>query len=133
MSHLSDEEIRSFPNLDYDMRQRIQDLAECGITRDEILDGFCLAWEELMDIEKRFFTSEYKRGKLRGLQNVARHLVKHSSERGGLPATMAYLRRFAQSYEKPLDNDSSASENFAFFFGQVEDAMRTSEKTEKSK
>ena len=122
--HLTEREIDAFPNLDLDMRMRIQDLAECGITREEILDGFCLDWEQLMAIEKEYFTREYKRGKLRGLSNVARHLVKHSGERGGLPATMAYLRRFARSYEKPLDNDASASENFQFFFGAVEEAMR---------
>ena len=126
--HLTEREIDGFPNLDLDMRMRIQDLAECGITRDEILDGFCLDWLQLMDIEREYFMREYKKGKLRGLQNVARHLVKHSSERGGLPATMAYLRRFARSYEKPLDNDSSTAENFQFFFGAVEDAIRESSK-----
>jgi len=109
----------TFPNLELDLCMELESLATLGLTRDEILSGYGLEWEQLMNEEQRYFTQQFNKGKLRGLATVAKHLIKHSGNPNGIAATMAYLRRFATNYEASTDADPSApgKENFSFFFG----------------
>lgn len=112
--------VPTFPNMDTGLCLRIQEMARLGLTKDEILEGYALDWDQLTAEEQSYFDKEFKRGVLEGKIAIANDLTKHSAHASGLPATMAYLRRFVRNYEKGLDSSDSneSMENFHFFFNQ---------------
>jgi hypothetical protein len=100
----------------------IQLLASCGLARDEILDGYCVDYDKLETDEQILVTQYYAWGKLKGLSDAAQDLKKHSSGRGGFPATMQFLRRFAKQFEKAIDEDTPANlrDGFTFHFNPTD-------------
>lgn len=98
---------------------RISHLAEIGISKEEILTGYSLEWEQLTNNEKIYFNEQYNRGVLNGKARVAQSLVKQSNN--NFAAALAYLRRFAENYEKDVDTAeaSNSSGQFAFIFEQT--------------
>lgn len=104
-------------HISHELAVQISEAAELGLTKEEILEGWCLEWDDLTSQEKHYFTKEYAQGKFRGIKNIARDLTSHSKKPAGLAATMAYLRRFSTNFEKQLDDDPSAAESFVFNFG----------------
>jgi len=109
--------IPDFPNLETGFCLRLEEMAKLGLTKEEILQGYNLEWDQLTPEEQHFFKKGFARGVLEGKIAIANDLQKHSARSSGLPATMAYLRRFVQNYERGIDGDSTEGlENFQFFF-----------------
>lgn len=108
-------DIPDFPNFDTGFCLRLEEMAKLGLAQEEILEGYGLEWDQLTPEEQHFFRKGYARGRLEGKVAIANDLQKHSARSSGLPATMAYLRRFVQNYEGEESKDSGL-EQFQFFF-----------------
>lgn len=111
-----DTPVPEFPTMSHEFCVQISDWAQLGLTKEEIFEGSSIEYETLTRKEKDYFNSEYAYGKRQGLVVIARDLLNHSKTKNGLPATMAYLRRFSSAYEKAIDDDTASQDKETFVF-----------------
>jgi len=103
--------------LDMTILMLVHDMAGT-MGKEEILETFTLKREDLTDGEKVFFDEFYAFGRGNAIREVGRNLIDATKGRQGVPAAMAYLKRFAKEFEGDVEGDSSGS--FSFTFGKAE-------------
>lgn len=89
-----------------------------GMTKDEVLETFNYKWEELDTDEQIYFTEFFNYGRGMAKRRVVNNLIESTKGKGGTPAAMAYLRRFAKEFEGEVEGESAGS--FSFTFGSVD-------------
>ena len=108
------------PDLDVfnsDILQDVQTMALNGMSETEILEGFSITNEEFEAFgknDKIYFKQFFNYGRAAGLKLVGGHLIEQSKGKGGINASMAYLRRFAENFKGEIAGESGAEFNFSF-------------------
>jgi hypothetical protein len=106
-------EVPDMEILDFVTLMQIKDMAT-GMTKEEILSTFSIDPEDFSKDEVIYFDEFYNYGKGMGVHKVVNNLITQSRYKGGIPAAMAYLRRFSEEFEKEVEGDSSGEFNFKF-------------------
>lgn len=107
-------EVQEMPILDINILTSVSDMA-AGMTKAEILDTFSIDEEEFSADESIYFNEFYSYGKGMAIHRVVNNLVESTKGKAGIPAALAYLRRFATEFEGEVEGDTSGS--FSFNFG----------------
>lgn len=102
--------------LDIDSLLLIHEMAG-GMSKDEILTTFSIEEDDLSVDEKVYFEEFYAHGKGMAIRNVVNNLVESTKGKAGIPAALAYLRRFAKEFEG--EADTSANGSFSFNFNDL--------------
>jgi len=101
------------PTLSAEFLIDLVDYGKAGATRDEILEGFSMRWEDLIETEQVYFTQQLNYGKILGLRIMSDNLFAQARQKGGAIAALAYLKRFSSDWQS---EDTSADGNFTFNF-----------------
>lgn len=107
-------EVPDMDHLDYVTLVLVSDMA-AGMTKEEIFATLYLKAEDLDTDEVIAFDEFYQWGRGMAVHKVVKNLVEQSKGKGGQPAAMAFLRRFADEFEGEVEGDQSGS--FSFQFG----------------
>ena len=101
-------------HLDYVSLVLISEMA-AGMNKEEILSTLYLKVEDLDTDEVIAFDEFYNWGRGMAVHKVVKNLIESSKGKGGQPAAMSFLRRFAKEFEGEVESDQSGS--FSFQFG----------------
>ena len=118
-------EVPEMKLFDYATLVLIHDMAGT-MNKEEILNTFNLKEADLSETEKAYFNEFWAFGKGMAIHTVGRNFIESTKGRAGIPAAMAYLKRFAKEYEGTVEGDSSGS--FSFTFGDPNSVVKTIEK-----
>lgn len=91
----------------------IQGMAQTGLTRDEILEGYSVVWEKLPEADQAAFTEHYNYGRLIGLKQMGDNLFSQARSKQGTPAALAFLARFAKEWQREVET-AGGNTNFNF-------------------
>ncbi len=107
-------EVPDMEILDFTTLMVMKDMA-AGMTREEVLATFSIDPKEFDEDEKIYFEEFYAFGKGMAVHAVVQNLITQSRAKGGIPAAMAFLRRFSTEFEKEVEGDNTGE--FSFRFG----------------
>lgn len=77
----------------------IQSFASRGLTKEEILLGYSIAWEELPPADQKAFDEYFNYGRIVGVKAMSDSLFLQAKGRNGTAAALAYLLRFGTKFE----------------------------------
>jgi hypothetical protein len=90
----------------------VQDWARAGITREEIMDGYSLAWEDLPQADQDAFEEHYRYGRIQGIKQMSDALFLQARGKQGTPAALAFLARFSKEWQGEINPDGKQTFNF---------------------
>ena len=93
--------------------REVQGMAQVGLTRNEILDGYSISWDDLPETDQKAFTEHYNYGRVCGLKQMSESLFLQARSKQGTAASLAYLARFAAEWKKEVDT-ATGDTNFVF-------------------
>lgn len=88
--------------------EEIQYSASRGLSRQEILEGYSIAEEDLTDGDLKAFNEYYNYGRVVGIRAMSDALFLQSKSKGGTAAALAYLLRFGANFP-PISEGGSAT------------------------
>jgi len=109
-----DEKKLKFFNIEHQFN--IKDMAK-GLNETDILYWFGLEkkqFDNLSDYDKQFFTVNYRKGRVEGLQKSVENLFQQQKLKGGAPACLAHLTRFAEAWPVNKDDDEGGGKVLNF-------------------
>ena len=107
---------RDVPDMELFTLADLNKVAEmaAGMTMEEIHKTFNVDPEDFTKDEKIYFTEFYNFGRGMAVNRVVQNLLEATKGRTGVPASMAFLRRFAKEFEGEVEGDASGSLSFNF-------------------
>jgi hypothetical protein len=89
-----------------------------GMSKEEILETLFIKEDDLSKDERIAFAEFYQWGRGMAVHKTVQNLMEQTKGKGGTPAAMAFLRRFAKEFEGEVEGDNSGS--FSFTFGSAQ-------------
>jgi hypothetical protein len=86
----------------------IQSFASRGLTKEEILMGYTLNWDDLSFADKKAFDERFNYGRIVGVKAMSDSLFLQAKGRNGTAAALAYLLRFGANFP-PMSDGSQAT------------------------
>lgn len=94
---------------DNDLLDQIARFSKNGISREEILDGLSLTWDELPPADQRAFNQFFKYGRLIGLRDMSNSLFLQANSKNGAAPALAYLSRFSRDWASMNEEGTTAT------------------------
>lgn len=94
----------------------IKDMAK-GLSQGDILNWFGLEEDDLEKLsayDQQFFNVSFKRGRVEGLKTSVDNLFQQQRDKGGAPACLAHLTRFADSWPAKDEDEGPGGKVFNF-------------------
>lgn len=82
--------------------RRVQQLAKIGLTRDEILVGYSVTFDNLPEDVQADFTKHFNYGRLIGLQQMSEAIYQQGLTKTGSKEAVQYLQRFSAEWRDRL-------------------------------
>lgn len=92
-------QIEGLKNVDALFFGKVEDAAK-GLTPEEVLTLFNMTLDKLNEIEQEWFHRAFNRGRAAGKKDAVDRLFASMLDKGGKDAALAYLVRFADSWQK---------------------------------
>lgn len=80
----------------------VKQLAKVGLTRNEVLDGFSLTWEDLDESAQLLFTRSFNFGRMLGLQQMSEAIFAQGLTKTGSKEAIQYLQKFSAEWRSQL-------------------------------
>lgn len=94
--------------LDDSVLAEVQSFASRGLTKEEILLGYSLCWDDLPDADRKAFEEHFNYGRVVGVKAMSDSLFLQAKGRNGTAAALAYLLRFGANFP-PMNDGSQAT------------------------
>ena len=90
----------------------VQAMAQAGLTKEEILDGFSLSMDQIPEDDMNAFNEHFNYGRVIGLRQMGDNLFMQARSKQGTPAALAFLGRFAREWQKEVNENGDTTFNF---------------------
>lgn len=91
----------------------VQEWARAGITKEEIMEGYSILWEDLPKEDQDAFMEHYKYGRIQGIKQMSDALFLQARGKQGTAAALAFLARFAKEWQKEVSENGDTNFNFS--------------------
>lgn len=92
-----------------DLLDEIARYSKNGISKEEILDGLSITWEELPPKDQVAFSKFFKYGRLIGLRDMSNSLFLQANSKNGAAPALAYLSRFSRDWASMNEESTTAT------------------------